>query len=363
MPSFRARLRQLVLPAVVLAACDRSAGRGDSTASDSAAAGRTAATTAPGGPGGGGNKPDFDKVIGNAKPRSCKHVGSDVDACTGFVDAKIDDWDKPANHAEIIKRLREVAPLFQGTSAAVPRPAEDSTKTVELEIRHAMSAERLWVSDLARAYVVARITNKSMNSGLLDAFYKTGRPDGTRRERDFYVVAFDYRPDKQNYERGSYHVAKYKVFAIDTQLVSTGKGQTTMNFVLNTTKEGSFRVCGEHHPPAARVEGAKFLPCEYTRTFAELVERNPQVWRALENGSIYEALTPQRLAAASPSGAPVVGGADFRTTVERSLDTFLKSRGTSLRQEDVDAAVKILIAAMSSPGWMPCGVGCCTADS
>lgn len=314
--------------------------------------------------------PPFDDVLRMVRPTGpeCNFTQGSSGKCPGHPPP---GWAKRDQDAERVKLVDWFDDLeFEGSSRAELRDPG-----VWLRIRHVKRSERHWPFNFSnpldpkqRGLVVARIENLSMGTtGVFDRRYGTGRPNGVRREKYFYIVAFNYEPDPDpaHYFNDSYKVSTWRVFAIDTVRLANGKSVRRLEPL---EANGIFRMCGMMHDPLVRAEGARFISCKSQEELTDIYRNNPRLAQRVSLSALFEAVMPSAAARTAPRGVGVSGARSAarqtQQQVAASLQTFLDDRGVGpLRAGDVQKLTRILYDTYLDPGWMPCGVGCCAADN
>jgi hypothetical protein len=314
-------------------------------------------------------QPPFNDVLRMVRPTGpeCNFTQGSSGKCPGHPPPRWTKRDQDAERVKLVEWFDELD--FKGSSKEVLRDPG-----VRLRIRHVEHSERHWPFNFSnpgdpkqRGLVVARIENLDMSTGVLDKRYGTGRPAGVRREKYFYIVAFDYDPDPDpaHYYNDSYKVSTWRVFAIDTVRLANG---TSVRRLEPLDANGTFRMCGMKHDSLVRAEGAKFISCKSQEELSDIFRNNPRLAQRVSLSSLYQAVMPPAGAGTAPRGVgAAAAGSRARQTqqqVATSLQALLDRSGVGqLRAGDAARLTRILYDSYLDPGWMPCGVGCCTADN
>ena len=299
--------------------------------------------------------PTYDDVMSDAKPQMPCTFDEQTSKCHGF--PRGDLWEKrnePANAKALAEWARSLT--FVKKKSAVYRPPKQA-----LEIAQIDDIETLWLRNLGdvakprQAVFVAQISADLSQAP--DADYGTGKTNFPVY-REFYIVIDEYIPDKTKYKHDSYKAGTFSIYGVGTFQGSSGP---ETRLVQVGKLKGKFRICGQKHSDEVKKQGAQFLSCAAQMKQSVLLKDNPSLANALGNRSLHDAISrldslPSRRDLLSANAAI------RRKAFQAGLDLFLPPARLDAKSALASTLLKLLMDTSDSPAWMPCGVGCCTAD-
>lgn len=311
------------------------------------------ATTLMGGPA-AAPPPSFDAVMAAAKPATPCTFDEGDNRCHGFPHGDL--WaNRNTDAASAIALAKWVRSLtFVKTKPAVFRPPSQA-----LEIAQIDDIEKVWLQDVStvpaakQAVILARIS-ADLSQPPDDAYGAGKRSFPVYR--DFYIVLDGYAPDKVTYKHDSYKAGTFSIYTVG---VVQGASTPEERLVQVGKLHGKFRICAAMHSQTVKDEGAQFLNCDAATRLSALVTASPQLANALGGRSLYQAIATRDLLTRRDLLSP--RESDRRRALTTGLDQFITGSRLEARTYR-PTLLQMLVATSDAPGWMPCGVGCCTAD-
>jgi hypothetical protein len=302
--------------------------------------------------------PDYIDVINAAKPAiPCTLTGPEPLRCNGYPNPEL--W-AYRTHPDSAKKLA----AWAKTRVFVKRkPGAFRKPTQSLQVAQINDVEKFWLRTLEGAparrlpqvMFVASLSAR-MNQPPDDDYGAGKNKDGIPFFREFYIVIDGYTSDPAgDYVRNSYKAGTFSVYGIGTFQGDDGPED---RLVLVGTEHRKFRICAAMHSPTVRNEGAQFKSCDAATQLSDLLKVNAPLASALAGRSLYQAVAPidrARIGVTSAE-APV-----REKALTEALDAFIQRHHLNaqvLRQP----LLTMLLDESTDPAWMPCGVGCCTAD-
>jgi hypothetical protein len=300
-------------------------------------------------------QPSYQDVINAAKPTSRCTLDEGLGRCHGFPHKDL--W-KTRTDPTSAKQLADWARALKWdkNKSAVYRPQKQA-----LEIAQIDDIQRFWLPDLGsvtdvgkRAMFVARLSADMSQDP--DDDYGAGRRTAPMYKQ-FFIVMDSYAPDAATYTHDSYQAGTFSIFGVASRQVGDAPMDQLEQVPLNKTLY--FRICAAMHSQAVKNQGAQFKSCDNATKESQLLKDNPPFADALRGRSIFDAIArldfPNVRDLRSPNASlrqrAMTAGLDL-------LMTRSRSRADALRA----SAMELLLGTSDDPAWMPCGVGCCTAD-
>lgn len=304
-----------------------------------------------------GQDPRYDEVLNHAQPSNpCDQERGKLTTCKGRPPVA---WLPRQDQASQVKLAKWALNLnFEKEQPAVGRLPGQALRIAQIK-----GIEKIGMLDVSlpserkdRGLVLARI-RASMSTPRLDAIYKVGPNAGghAHLREEFFVVVEDLDPDYAQYQpQRGYKVGAWHIYGIDSVQVSNGWEERFVE--VDPQNTGKLRVCGEQHSDGIKKQGAQWLTCLNATGLTQLLRANRSLAEALGSKSLQAAVLANRR-------SPLMQGepSSYPDWVKSQLDSFVKDHKIQLDTAQHDFLIKILIE--DNPAWMPCGVGCCTADT
>jgi hypothetical protein len=317
-------------------------------------------------------RPTVDQALGNAAPPigtpACT-LDERETHCMGYVfslHANLQDRASRAAMAAWLTNRQEIT-FKNGHASAWPWRRRVEQDKMEIFQTSDMTSVR--ISDLATvpagrlALVVARLDANAMKDP--DLMFGAGRYREQFR-RSFYIVVHDYSKETAEGPYNSYAIARWSVIGLKDTTVA---GRRVL-LATDMNKHGSFRICTIAHDDDTRKLGAGFNECDHAPAIARAAVSSRRLRATLRQRSIPSAVAgflPNVTAATTDSARMSI----LRSTSTEALFTAVGRFLTANRVPIAiarDSAVRLAFATAArdddreEPGWIPCGVGCCTAD-
>jgi hypothetical protein len=225
---------------------------------------------------------------------------------------------------------------------------------------------------LMRGLVVARITVEDMSAtGGTDRRYGTGpQRSGPLNGHDlmpvFFIVALDLddadralRPAPEH----SYRISQWEVWGID-QIPTAAGGKKPRMVKVKRGASRSYRLCAVPHPLVPPRQ-AQFTDCLPAHKLQSMVQENASFRSALDGQPFFRVVTRALLAKRLENRrAPQAAALTPPTmiVVRQVIEEVFGNVQFTNREADLTFLSALYISSFDGPGWMPCGVGCCTAD-